>query len=378
MAIYKLFPSYDTTLYSQYPDQNTGLDSILEVFNKTHNTDPLYISEAEVARTLISFDSTEIADVIEDIISGSQWQANLKLFNAKTTGITADSKIYIYPLAQSWTNGTGRYDNSPKTENGASWTWRTFNGGTSWTTSSFGSYITASFQSSNPGGGIWYTGSSNGLNYEVTQSFGLRSIKDINSNITDIVNSWYSGSISNNGVILKWANSTEFNSSESIEPNMNLFSVDTHTIYPPELEFRFNDYSFNTGSNTQGFITSSNMILSFPNNKGEFNKNSIQKFRIDVRPQYPARTFQTSSYYISNNYLPLSSSYAVKDLDTNEFVIDFDDTYTKISADSEGNYFKIFMSGLEPERYYKILVKIIMNGETIINDNEYYFKVKNE
>jgi len=377
MAIYKLFPAYDTTLYSQYPDQNTGLDPILEVFNKTHNTDPLYISEAEVARTLISFDSTEIADVIEDIISGLQWQANLKLFNAKTTGVTTDSKIYIYPLAQSWTNGTGRYDNSPKTENGASWTWRTFNGGTIWTTSSFGSYITASFQSSNPGGGVWYTGSSNGLRYEVTQSFGLRDIKDINSNITDIVNSWYSGSISNNGVILKWANSTEFNSSESIEPNMNLFSIDTHTIYPPELEFRFNDYSFNTGSNTQGFITSSNMVLSFPNNKGEFNQDSIIKFRIDVRPQYPNRTFQTSSFYTANYYLPLSSSYAIKDLDTNEFVIDFDDVYTKISADSEGNYFRVFMNGLEPERFYCILVKTILNGETMIQNNEYYFKVIN-
>jgi len=205
----------------------------------------------------------------------------------------------------------------------------------------------------------------------------LRDIKDINSNITDIVNSWYSGSISNNGVILKWANSTEFNSSESIEPNMNLFSIDTHTIYPPELEFRFNDYSFNTGSNTQGFITSSNMVLSFPNNKGEFNQDSIIKFRIDVRPQYPNRTFQTSSFYTANYYLPLSSSYAIKDLDTNEFVIDFDDVYTKISADSEGNYFKVFMNGLEPERFYKILVKTVLNGETQINDDEYYFKVIN-
>jgi hypothetical protein len=45
------------------------------------------------------------------------------------------------------------------------------------------------------------------------------------------------------------------------------------------------------------------------------------------------------------------------DLDTNEFVIDFDTKYTKISADEQGNYFNIYMSGLEPERYFKILIK---------------------
>ena len=31
MAIYKIFPEKDATLYSAYPSQNTGLDEILEV-----------------------------------------------------------------------------------------------------------------------------------------------------------------------------------------------------------------------------------------------------------------------------------------------------------------------------------------------------------
>ena len=128
---------------------------------------------------------------------------------------------------------------------------------------------------------------------------------------------------------------------------------------------------------TIAFITSSQIVLSFPNNKGYFNKDSITKFRINCRPQYPNRTFQTSSFYIANYYLPISSSYAIKDLDTNEFVVDFDDVYTRVSADSEGNYFKVFMNGLEPERYYCILVKTVLNGETQILDDNYYFKVKN-
>ena len=99
------------------------------------------------------------------------------------------------------------------------------------------------------------------------------------------------------------------------------------------------------------------------------------KFRVNVRDKYPTRSFQTSSLYLNKKYLPISSSYCVKDLDTNEIIIDFDDTYTKISADSTGNYFKLFMNGLQKERYYKILIKSNINDETIIFDDNFFFKV---
>jgi hypothetical protein len=58
-------------------------------------------------------------------------------------------------------------------------------------------------------------------------------------------------------------------------------------------------------------------------------------------------------------------------------VIDFDTNYTQISADSTSNYFDIYMNGLQPERYYKILIKTTINGSTIILDNNYYFKIIN-
>jgi len=99
--------------------------------------------------------------------------------------------------------------------------------------------------------------------------------------------------------------------------------------------------------------------------------------RVNVRPQFPERVFQTSSLYTTNYYLPTASYYAVKDLDTNEFVIDFDDTYTKISADDETSYFTLYMNGLEPERYYQVLIKTTVDGSTLVLDNDYYFKVIN-
>jgi hypothetical protein len=64
-------------------------------------------------------------------------------------------------------------------------------------------------------------------------------------------------------------------------------------------------------------------------------------------------------------------------LDTNEYVIDFDTNYTKISCDSKGNYFDLWMNGLQPERNYKILIQTQISGSVIIEDNHYNFKVIN-
>ena len=49
---------------------------------------------------------------------------------------------------------------------------------------------------------------------------------------------------------------------------------------------------------------------------------------------------------------------------------------TKISADSGSNYFTVHMDGLEPERYYQLIIKTIVEGETlVIEDKGNYFKV---
>ena len=55
----------------------------------------------------------------------------------------------------------------------------------------------------------------------------------------------------------------------------------------------------------------------------------------------------------------------------------FDTTYTKLSVDASGSYFELHMNGLEPERYYKVLIQTTINGSTIVYDDNYYFKVVN-
>ena len=62
---------------------------------------------------------------------------------------------------------------------------------------------------------------------------------------------------------------------------------------------------------------------------------------------------------------------------TNESIIDFDNNYTQISADSNGSYFKLYMNGLEPERYYKIIIKTTIDDQVLVLDDDYYFKIIN-
>ena len=372
MAIYKIFPVKDASIYSIYPNRNTGLDEILE-----SSTDISISGTPQASRFLVQFDDTEIADVINNKISGSQWQSNFKGFVANLDGLNLTTILELYPVYGSWNMGTGKYLYSPEYTDGVSWNYRSYSGSNAWLDNSFPTNVTASYSSGSSGGGNWYYSSSNAtvLPIFATQSFAYLDSGDIDVNITNMVKAWYSGSIVNSGFIAK--QSVEFIDSEDYQVNMKFFSRDTHTIYPPQLEFKWRDYIFSTGSSTNTILNTQTATVSLSENPGTFYLDSVNKFRVNSRPTYPARIFQTASLYTTNYYLPTASYYAVKDLDTNEFVIDFDNQYTQLSADGTSSYFTLYMNGLEPERYYKILIKSVIDGSTIIFDDNYYFKIVN-
>ena len=230
--------------------------------------------------------------------------------------------------------------------------------------------MTGSFKGTDVGGGNWYTGS-NGIKLEFTQSNTIKSTYDININVTEAVKLWNTGSIVNNGLIIKLADSLEFNTTSSIR--LKYFSGDTNTIYPPYLDFKWDDSSYNTGSLT--VLSNSISTISITNNKGEYTDAGKQRLRVSAKPKYPTRTFSTSSLYLTNYALPSASYWGIKDENTEEMIIDFDTKFTKISCDGEGGYFDIYMDGLQPERYYRILIKTTLDGSTTVVDNQNIFKV---
>ncbi len=381
MAVYKIFPEKDATMYSLFPAMNTGLDEILEAgnLNLSSNTNP------QVSRALIKFNQGEINSVFSGLVKNSDWSANLRLFIATAQSVDTDYILEVYPVSGSWTMGTGKYLDNPIATNGVSWKWRTFANGNAWPISGLSTYVTASYSGSNTGGGNWFTGSTHTLPVTSSQIFNYRSDKDLNAPVKGIVAAWYSSSnaigsatnIANEGFLIKWEDAIEWNPNAPIQPVLQYYSVDTHTIYPPTLELKWNDFTFDTGSSTQTILTDPQAYISIANNEGFFYSSSIQQFRVDSRPQYPPIIFQTSSVYTRNYYLPTASYWAIKDLDTNEYVVDFDSTYTKLSADTTSSYFTVYMNGLQPERYYTILIKTTVDDTTLVFDSNYNFKVIN-
>jgi hypothetical protein len=65
MAIYKIFPSKDATMYTISQSMNTGLDEILEA------TTAIQAASPQVSRYLLEFSQTEINNFVETYVSGS-------------------------------------------------------------------------------------------------------------------------------------------------------------------------------------------------------------------------------------------------------------------------------------------------------------------
>jgi len=356
--MHKFFTSsYDASIYLQQPEQNAGRDEILEV-GKLY-----YGSIKDIARTLIKFDVSNMG-----IPSGSTVYLNLK--SAQAEEIPLEYTIYANAVSQSWTMGTGtKFDNI--TSDGVSWKYR--NGSNKWvsydTTAGGAVYVTSgntTTGSANAEGGVWYLSGSASQSYNYEEA-------DIRMDVTNIVNIWLSGSVSNNGFILH--HSLEAENDTSDYGLLKFFSKETNTIYQPKLEVVWNDISFvtasltpTTGSAEEGY----KVVLT--NLKNEYPANETIKIRVKGRDIYPLKSFSTTFEYDQVKYLPTSSYYQLEDYKTGEVIYPFGD-YTKISCDSTSNYFNMSLNTLPINRTYKLKIKIVESGISTIIDDKLIFEI---
>ena len=354
---------------------NSGNDEILEIVKEKGTTNSIYYP----SRILIKFKDDDIKDTISDVVGHTKFNdetssLTLKLYSTEHKNLSTPLTLETFAISQSWDEGTGRFSNIPISSNGSSWIHRdNSTTKTKWTTSSFTAGTSGSINAPGiiEGGGTWYTGTAFG-----SQSFSKNQTLNTDIDVTNIVTFFSAslfagGTIENQGFIVKQVDSVETNTSNSFG-ELKYFSSDTHTIYPPKLCFKWDDSTHTYQSSAK---QSGDLSVSLYRNRGEYNQNDVAKFRVHVRDKYPTRQFTSTSNYLNTGYFTTSSYYSIRDAHTEEEVIPFDDTFTKMSSDAEGMYFNIYMKSLQPERYYRLLFKHTNHDGTSIYDEKHHFKV---
>ena len=395
---YIIFPQKDTTIYSKYPEINTGLDEILEITKEmssslyfdrgTWSSSSYYsrydyvqsassgiyyyaaveniysvpgvsanwkqfipTSSNENSRILMKFDLSSVPG----IVTSSAEYVYLNLYTCISRKIPLEYQIDVCPVSLDWGMGTGNFTEKSGRD-GATWERRLQT--TAW-----------SFE-----GGDYYTTptASGNFNFSTT---------DIRIDIKNIFSMWTGSSSNNKGIIIKRPDSNE---DDYINyGSLKFYSMDTHTVYVPTLEILYNDYIYSTSSfypiNANGTVTGSllsgSIDISMKDFKTSYLYDTTNRFKINLKEKYQIKTFYEQWRPSEIKYLQESSLYySIRDAYTNRIIIPFSN-YTKISLNSEGHYFDVNTKGLMPERFYKIIFKYINNSVDTYFDNQFVFKV---
>jgi len=361
-----ILPKQDTWISSgsstitneSFKDQNFGRDQILEVKKEFFNS-----SFHHQTRALVQFSGVDFTAMSQSIVDGKITNPKfyLKMYEAKGNSTLSDEyTLVVQPISQSWAEGTGKFGDIPKNTNGCSWENR-----------------------SNPIGGTGVTWANNGTTVltvsSSTQTF-TNQLPDIEVEVTDMVNMWLQEQEENYGMLIRFSGSQE--TDKTTFAQLKFFSKNTHTIYPPRLEIRWDDHLPCTGSNTGSLnqLTSSGLVdnhLYVKGLKESYKENERVRFRIGARKKHIQRTFTESVHISSGSFISEGSgSYAIKDIVTDEFIVPFSE-YTSISCDASGMYFNQWLDGFYPDRVYKIQLKLKTDdSQEQIFDDDFEFIVK--
>ena len=375
-----IFPSKDTWISSgsstitgeSFKDQNFGRDQILEVKKEFYNS-----SFDHQTRALVQFSGDEFTELSKSIADGtipqpvtptgvSGTKVYLRLYEAEGNAeMTEDYTLAVQPISQSWIEGTGKFGDRPKNTNGCSWENR-----------------------SNPIGGNALTWSNAGVSVfnvsQSEQSFSNQS-PDVNVDITNMFRMWLKGQEENYGMLINFSGSQETDSETF--GHLKFFSRNTHTIFSPRLEVRWDDHIACSGSNTGSLteLTMSGLADNFLYMQGlreSYKVGERVKFRVGARKRYIQKSFSNSVQTVTGSFITEGSgSYAIKDVATDEFIVPFKDindvSYTKLSCDSNSNYFIQYLDGFYPDRVYKFQLKLNYDdGQEQVFDDDFEFIVK--
>lgn len=418
---YFLYPSKDAFI-SNNPVlmyKNTGLDEILEIEKRTSfyacGTDGSNLGSV-LSRALLHFDLTQISQSIASTNPGRpinpKFFLNLKV--CESIEVPTYYTLVAYPISQSWNMGTGYKLDGNDYADGVSW---------KFTDGYEKSWYSGSASDCSGGGVWWVSGSlkSSGSGYlgpifvnpalypsgdqcsppdynpptssiiaPVTGGFGCSQsfdyqTSDVKMDVTPIVNAWLSGTIQNNGLILLHSDETS-----SIDyGSLRFFSKETNTIYSPYIDVAWNDAEidwelpgFDTGS--AELIQIRDAVVNMKNMAQTYKHGDVVRMDVSARKRYPNKVFASYpnpagainrfSDYLYPYYLPSASFYTIRDAESEDDIIPYD-CYTRLSFDSNGNYFMLDTTGIPQERYMKVQIRTEQSGSIITFDIPTTFKV---
>jgi hypothetical protein len=352
-----IYPIKDTTLYENSASINTGLDEILEI-SKAISASGL--AGVKKSRALVQFDTSTLSSSfaargITTASADGSLKYYLKMFISEEKDVPANYNISVHEVTKTWIMGTGKKSHYPVTTNGANWVYSDVEGGTGWDA----------------------VGGDHGTVDPEVASQSFDNVQgDIEVDVTKLVEQWHSGKKTNYGMLLKRSGSEETNAVEY--GTLNYYSKETHTIYPPRLEARYDKTpTYNTTGMTT--ITKDHNVVIGALIAPEYIQNSEVRIEIIPEPKFPTRS-QTGAVSTTTKYaLPVLSQYCVIDNATGETAIPYDSTGTKIACTgSVGQYIDLDTSGLFPERYYKLQIKIpdlLYNNSVQYIDIDPLFKI---
>ena len=405
---YFLYPAKDTTISNDpsYMFKNMGLDEILEVEKRSSNSscsstisytelvgyvssscellsgsmsasydsgssDPSIVSSSYelrytktlgpvLSRALLQFDLSDISDAVASgSIVAPKFYLNLKV--CESVEIPTEYTLYAYPLSQSWDMGTGyKYDGASSSD-GANW---------KFVDGRIKTWYSASLVDCS-GGGVWWTsdgtlasGSGFDQNYYVSGSYSAKQdfsyqSGDVRMEITSMVMGWLNGDIINNGLVVMHSDE-----SSSIDyGKLRFFSKETNTVYSPYIDVAWNDAVITNGS--ADAIQIRDAVVNMKNMAKEYKFGSIVRMDVSTRKRYPVKTFTNRfSDYLAPYYLPSGSFYSIKDAESEETVMPYDE-YTRLSFDGNGNYFMLDTTCLPQERYFKVEIRSEQSGSIV-------------
>ena len=385
-----IYPEKDATLYESLPTTNTGLDEILEVGKRLSTAGSSYLK----SRSVIKFDMNDVSSALTKYnVNLTDCKFMLQLYTTHAKNLPADYTIDAKLVGDDWTNGTGQVSLTTAVDNGITWD-NPKSGSIYWTSGSqqiaVPSGSASSIYISGSGeGGSWLYQSGSGIysgsltfysqsfytqpGLDLSEDFSYRPT-DLNIDVTGAVKTWISGSggftIPNYGFLLQFSDADEADVSKT--GYVRFFSRETHTVYVPRLTMYFDKSSFNTGSLAAMDLDSYTVYTKL---KKEYKDSAVTKLRIYARDKYPQKSPTNLFPMTTVKYLPSNTLYTLKDAATDETIIPFDNIYTKVSCDSTSNFVYMDMTGLMPERYYRLEFKVTDGFVEEYIEDDFYFKV---